>query len=74
MHAYYAEVAAARQRQERRAALRALPIGYGVAAFLVAQNPVLALLVARDLARQGDDTTELETAALAALQPKGIFK
>lgn len=39
----------------------------GVAAFLVAQDPARALAVARDLARQGDDTTELFEAAMAAL-------
>lgn len=38
-----------------------------LAAAMARLDPILALAVARDLARQGDDTSELQDAAIAVL-------
>lgn len=61
------EVKAAAARNAQRRHLRAIQTGYGVAALLVAIDPVAAIAVARDLQRGGDDTADLFEAAMAAL-------
>lgn len=53
--------------ENRRAALRRIPVGAGVINYCVGIDAIGALVTARALAREGMDTAELEAAAVAAL-------
>jgi hypothetical protein len=55
---------------ERRRRILRSPVGAGIIAYCVGIDPIGALVTARALAREGDDTAELEAAAIAALIPR----
>ncbi len=40
---------------------------------IVADDPIAALMIARNLAREGLDTSELSEAAIAALNPREVL-